>query len=111
MPLQLLESTGFALFWVAAVEFIHKNTSKQIAVTMFNFNILAYYNVANAISNVGSGEIYQQHGGRILFQIMASLCGIWGSIMTVWLLCTRREKFSGARKHSKRKISLGNPFF
>ena len=65
MPLQLPESTGFALFWVAAVEFIHKNTSKQIAVTMFNVNILACYNVADAISNVDGGEIYQQHGGRI----------------------------------------------
>ena len=112
LPIQLLESTGFALFWAAAVEFIHKNTSKQVAVTMFNFTILAYYNVANAISNVGGGEIYQHHGGRILFQIMASLCGIWGSIMTVWLLFARREKFSGVRKSNylKRKISLGNPF-
>ena len=112
LPIQLLESTGFALFWAAAIEFIHKNTSKQAAVTMFNFTILAYYNVANAISNVGGGEIYQQHGGRILFQIMASLCGIWGSIMTVWLFCARREKFSGVRKSNylKRRISLGNPF-
>ena len=65
LPIQLLESTGFVLFWAAAVEFIHKNTSKQIAVTMFNVNILVCYNVADAISNVDGGEIYQQHGGRI----------------------------------------------
>ena len=36
LPIQLLESTGFVLSWAAAVEFMHKNTSKQIAVTMFN---------------------------------------------------------------------------
>ena len=65
LPIQLLESTGFVLFWAAAVEFIHKNTSKQIAVTMFNVNILVCYNVADAISNVDGDEIYQQHGRRI----------------------------------------------
>lgn len=42
--------------------------------------ILGYYNVANAILKVGSGEIYQQHGGWILFQIMASLYGVYGAV-------------------------------
>ena len=93
LPIQLLKSARFALFWAAAIEFIHKNTSKQVAVTMFNFTILAC-----AILSVGGGEIYQQHEGRVLFQIMASLCGTWGSIITVWLLCARRGKFSEVRK-------------
>ena len=30
LPIQLFESTGFALFWAAAVEFVHKHASKDV---------------------------------------------------------------------------------
>ena len=41
-----------------------------------------------------------------------SIWGIWGSIMTVWLLCARRGKFGGVRisNYLKRKISLRKTF-
>ena len=101
LPIQLFESTGYALFWAAAVEFVHKHTSKDVATTLFNVMVVIYYNISNTISNVAGGEIYQYHGGRRLFQIMASLCGAWSAIMTVWFLCLLSKR----TQHSERKIS------
>ena len=101
LPIQLFESTGFALFWAAAVEFVHKHTSKQVSTTLFNITIVIYYNISSTIAYVAGGEIYQYNGGRRLFQIMASTCGVWAAIMTVWLLCSRNKK----RKRSGENIS------
>ena len=101
LPIQLFESTGYALFWAAAVEFVHNHTSKDVATTLFNVMVVIYYNISNTISNVVGGEIYQYHGGRRLFQIMAFLCGVWGAIMTVWFLCLLSKRI----EHSKKKVS------
>ena len=101
LPIQLFESTGFALFWAAAVEFVHKHSSKDISTTLFNITIVIYYNVSSTIAYAVGGEIYQYKGGRRLFQIMASTCGVWAAIMTVWLLCSISKK----RKKSGENIS------
>ena len=98
LPIQLFESAGYALFWVAAIEFVHKHTSKDVATTLFNVVVVIYYNISNTISNVVGGEIYQYHGGRRLFQIMASLCGIWGAIMTAWFLRLLRKRIHNSEK-------------
>ena len=100
LPIQLFESTGFALFWAAAVEFVHKHTSKQVS-TLFNITIVIYYNISSTIAYVAGGEIYQYNGGRRLFQIMASTCVVWAAIMTVLLSCSMNKK----RKRSGENIS------
>ena len=101
LPIQLVESTGFALVWAAAVEFVHKHASKDVATTLFNITIVIYYNISSTIAYVAGGEIYQYNGGRRLFQIMASTCGVWAAIITVWLLCSMNKK----RKRSGENIS------
>ena len=101
LPIQLFESTGFALFCAAVVEFVHKHASEDVATTLFNITIVIYYNISSTIAYVAGGEICQYNGGRRLFQTMASTCGVWAVIMTVWLLCSMNKK----RKRSGENIS------
>ena len=97
LPIQLFESTGFALFWAAAVEFVHKHASKDVSTTVFNITIVIYYNISSTIAYVVGGEIYQYYGGRRLFQIMASTCGVWFAVMIIWLFCSMSKKIKKSR--------------
>ena len=97
LPIKLFESTGFALFWAAAVEFVHKHASKDVSTTVFNITIVIYYNISSTIAYVVGGEIYQYHGGRRLFQIMASTCGLWFAVMIIWLFCSMSKKIKNSR--------------
>ena len=62
---------------------------------------MIYYNISSTLAYVAGGQIYQYNGGRRLFQIMASTCGVWGAIMTVRLLRSMRKK----RKKSRNNVS------
>ena len=90
IPIQLLHSIGFALFWIAAVEYTNEAAPKNNAATVFNIVISLYYCFAGVISNVGGGVLYQHVGGRFFFQIMGIVSGIWGMTLLLFYLIHRR---------------------
>ena len=90
IPIQMLQSIGFALFWTAAVEYTYEAAApKNIGATVFNIVVLLYHCFATVVSNIGGGILYQYLGGRVLFQIMGSLCGIWGIILVLFYMRNR----------------------
>ena len=86
IPIQLLHSIGYGLFWVAAVEYTNKVAPANIVATVFNIVVQLYNCFANVIANIVGGILYQQLGGRLLFQIIAAVCGIWGIILALFYI-------------------------
>ena len=90
IPIQMLQAVGFALFWAAAVEYTYEAAApKNIGATVFNIVVLLYHCFATIVSNIGGGILYECLGGRVLFQIMGSLCGIWGIILVLFYMRNR----------------------
>ena len=90
IPIQMLQAIGFALFWAAAVEYTYEAAApKNIGATVFNIVVLLYHCFATIVSNIGGGILYECLGGRVLFQIMGSLCGIWGIILVLFYMRNR----------------------
>ena len=90
IPIQMFQAIGFALFWAAAVEYTCEAAApKNIVATVFNIVVLLYHCFDTAVSNIGGGILYQYLGGRVLFQIMGSLCGIWGIILVLFYMRNR----------------------
>lgn len=90
IPIQMLQAIGFALFWAAAVEYTYEVAApKNIGATVFNIVVLLYHCFATIVSNIGGGILYECLGGRVLFQIMGSLCGIWGIILVLFYMRNR----------------------
>ena len=100
IPIQLLHSIGYALFWTAVVEYTDEIAPKNISATIFNIVVALYYSFAEVISNIGGGVLYQHTGCRLFFQIMAAICGIWGVILLLFYLIYNRNS---TKKNRQRK--------
>ena len=103
--IQLLHSIGFALFWTAAVEYTNNAAPKNIAATVFNIVISLYYCFAGVILNVGSGILNQHVSGRLFFQIMAVVSGIWDMTFLLFYLIHKRDLKKKTRQ-SKERVSF-----
>ena len=84
LPIQTLHAFGFALFWVTAIDYMQKTIPSEIFLTMLTIATSLFYNFGNLIGNVAGGYLYETIGGRSLFQILASLCGVWGIILIIY---------------------------
>lgn len=91
IPIQLLHSIGFALFRTAAVEYSNDAAPKNIAATVFNIVISLYYCFAGVVLNVGSDILNQHVSGRLFFQIMAVVSGIWDMTLLLFYLIHKRN--------------------
>ena len=104
IPIQLLHSIGYGLFWVAAIEYTNKVAPASVVATVFNIVVQLYSCFANFIANIGGGILYQHLGGRLLFQVIAAVCGIWGIILALYYI---KHSFSlGSKDHDHRKYKV-----
>ena len=100
IPIQLLHSIGYGLFWVAAIEYTNEVAPKHVVATIFNIVLQLYNCFASVIANIGGGVLYQNLGGRLLFQIVAAVCGIWGIILVLFYL---KWRCFGSKNHNHEK--------
>ena len=100
IPIQLLHSIGYGLFWVAAIEYTNEVAPKNVVATIFNIVIQLYNCFASVIANIGGGILYQNLGGRLLFQIVAAICGIWGITLVLFYV---KWRCFGSKDHNHEK--------
>ena len=95
LPVQILHGFSFALFWVAATEYIYNIAREEIYTTFFNTVISLYLNVGGLLGVLLCGMIYNEVGGARLFQGMACLCAVWLIFMAVFyhILYKRHNEF------------------
>lgn len=84
LPIQLLSSLSFALYWAAALEYTQKIAANSIYVTVFSIINNTYYNIAGVIGTVFGGLFYHRFGGRMLFRTTAYMCLGWLLIMVLY---------------------------
>ena len=99
IPIQGLQSFGFAIFWVAVTEYVHSITEVTISATMFNIVGMLYYSFGNLIGSIVGGLVYEKFGGNNLFRA----CAIISSIVAISVLAFYYfvEKYSSKNTDEK----------
>merc|ERR1712183_676879 len=83
IPIHLLHSVTFALFWAAAIEQTEAMSTKNIYGTMFGILNSVYFGFGGLIGNMGGGMIFDSFGGLALYRYSAILTG---SLLVVFVL-------------------------
>ena len=85
LPVQLLHSTGWALFYAAMIHIAHRISPPEIATTMFGIVTGASIG-SNLLANLAGGFVYENYGGKTLFLVFAAITFIWGVISGFYFL-------------------------
>ncbi|XP_066932286.1 major facilitator superfamily domain-containing protein 6-like [Clytia hemisphaerica] len=84
LPIQLLHSFGFALFFAAAIERVEKISPKEIHTTMVSIVNGLKFGFGILIANMAGGATYDRYGGKVLFRGMAFICLGWSCVMVFY---------------------------
>ena len=94
LPIQLLHSFGFALFYSAMIELLTQISPKEIFCTMFGINNSLLFSLASVLGALLGGWIYKSYNGTVLFVGVGVVCCGWTCIAFLLFLfiSKRREK-------------------
>uniref|UniRef100_A0A7M5XEP1 Major facilitator superfamily associated domain-containing protein n=2 Tax=Clytia hemisphaerica TaxID=252671 RepID=A0A7M5XEP1_9CNID len=81
LPIQLLHSFGFALFFAAMMEHVTVISPKEIHTTMVSIVNGLKFGFGILIANMAGGVAYDHFGGGMLFLMTAFVCLGWVCVM------------------------------
>lgn len=92
IAVQTLHSLGFALFWVALVEYIHKVSPLNICTTMFGIVNTLYYSLGILMGNIFGGMIFARYGGEVLFQVLSISSLVMSCFILIYHFIDKRRQ-------------------
>ena len=84
LPIQLLHSTGFALYFAAQIEITFAISPKEIQTTMFGIVGSLFFSISNVVGNLVGGWIYGKMGGTFLYMLIAVVTSTWSMLITIY---------------------------
>ena len=76
IPIHLLHSVTFALFWAASIEQTEQMSNEHIYGTMFGLLNSVYFGCGGLVGNMGGGLVFDKLGGLHLYRYSAMLSGV-----------------------------------
>ena len=86
LPIQLLHSFGFALFYSSMIELLTEISPKEICTTMFGINSSLSGSVASILGTLMGGWMYKSYKGTVLFVGLGVFCCGWSCIVFILFL-------------------------
>ena len=77
LPIQLLHSFAFALFFSAMIELLSGISPQEIFCTMFGINSSLFFSVATVLGTLLGGWMYENYNGNTLFVGLGVVCCAW----------------------------------
>ena len=86
LPIQLLHSFGFALFYSSMIELLTEISPKEIRTTMFGINTSLFFSVGSVLGTLMGGWMYKSYKGTVLFVGLGVFCCGWSCIVFILFL-------------------------
>ena len=100
LPIQLLHSFGFALFYSAMIELLTEISPKEICTTMFGINTSLFFSVGSVLGTLMGGWIYKNYKGTVLFVGLGIVCCGWSCVVfLLFLFMSKRSKKDVEKEH------------
>ena len=91
-----VHSTGYAIYWPAAVETAYKLSPEQISTTMMGILNALFYGLGTTLANILGGLVYERFGGIWLYRGTSFILG-WGVLV---IIKTAFSKNKGTKDNS-----------
>jgi predicted MFS family arabinose efflux permease len=99
IPIHLLHSVTFALFWAASIEQTEAISTEHIYGTMFGLLNSVYFGCGGLTGNMGGGLIFDAYSGLSLYRYSAILSAVLLVLFVVYFhvekLCKSKAKSPG----------------
>ena len=98
LPIQLLHSFGFALFFSAMIELLTQISPKEIFCTIFGINSSLFFSLASVLGTLLGGWIHKNYNGTVLFVGVGVVCCVWMHSIPVLFVYVKKNKKNNIRK-------------
>ena len=106
LPIQLLHSFGFALFYSSMIELLTEISPKEICTTMFGINSSLSGSVASILGTLMGGWMYKSYKGTVLFVGLGVFCCGWSCIVFILFLFMSKRSQKDIEKDDQNNLEL-----
>jgi len=99
IPIQLLHSVGYSLFWAAVKKQTRMISPDNIASLISAFIHIIHFSFAGIIAQIIGGYLYTQVKGHQLFQWASFLYLLWGLVVAAQIILLRRREIYKVEKN------------
>ena len=87
----MLNGVGYSMFIVSAMQHTENISSDEMKTTMFGLVSGIIHGLANMVSNIFGGMIYQTWSGKYMYCGGGLIGGLWGVFVFVFVIIRRRR--------------------
>ena len=101
VPINTLQTFGFALNLVTCILFIKSISTPQIYTTMYAIMNTTFYGIGFLIASIAGGQLFSLYGGRVFLIGCGALAAAWNVVLGVLFIVAKKHLSLTAGAESK----------